>query len=44
MVPMGKQKLAVLTRVFFFTRNCMAVFARRPKKSGGRKAAFTVRI
>ena len=30
----GPKKLAVLTRVFFFTRKCMVVFARRPKKSG----------
>ena len=27
-------RVAVLTTVFFFTRKCMAVFARRPKKSG----------
>ena len=47
--PMGQKTLAVLTRVFF-TRKCMAVFARRPKKvavitrlsyyRGGRKAGF----
>ena len=29
--PMGQIKLAILTRVFF-TRICMAVFARRPNK------------
>ena len=28
----GPKKLAILTRVFFFTRKCMVVFARRPKK------------
>ena len=31
--PMCRKKLAVLTGVFF-TRKCMAVFARRPKQSG----------
>ena len=30
--PMGQKTLAVLTRVFSFTRKCMAVFARQPKK------------
>ena len=29
--PMGPKNLAVLTRVYF-TRKCMAVFAREPKK------------
>ena len=48
--PMGQKKLAVLTRGFF-TRKCMAVFARLPEKNGrnnavtvlpisGRKAGF----
>ena len=54
--PMGQKKffringVAVFTRVFFFTRKCMAVFARRqstvavitklPYYRGGRKAGF----
>ena len=39
--PMGKKKLAVLTKVFIQLRKFMAVFARPPKK-GGRNIEVTV--
>ena len=36
-VTNGPKKFGLINEVFFFTRKCMADFARQPKKSGRNK-------